>query len=528
VRSLIEHWNTKLTTQDLEKTIDTLPALDDKQLKSGNLPHDHIVLLLSRSFAPYLTQSSLVRDIINKLYKNAGFAKVTASVMVVDAVPDLIAGGLNLQPAHGLSFCTSPRVLTSYGHDDEAAHIDLVLNTSAGGEETRLQIPGANTLFVNGQEFTCQQLAFKKSDGEYKRQGGENVTTSRATIISELPTLEGLISCHTLLLTPPREILASLGNVIRQISGASGDPAPSAEELTIRLDDCNAWIQEPEIANQFSGLTGTYALVMSPEVQHLVSETEELNTNLELDAVNSFDLYEKLRLGAQLFRVSGGGGQWKGADRLTLETIPEFRAPQPTEGEPYFENGVFKFPESQVLAPPGYTIQFFAVLNPRNALVSTGSGAEQFLVGCVTHEAIEDIKPDLGSPDVFAFDRFGALTTFGYGASWTPQGSQSSRFMVNIPFSSLGYRFGGASKSLSDNSIASQHQRRNYHTSARYDSKHSQPMQPVNHQAKSDNAQHERNFKTVASSSDLRITRHAKEVNEIWRKSSTMITCRLT
>ncbi|KAJ5439739.1 uncharacterized protein N7458_010737 [Penicillium daleae] len=167
----------------------------------------------------------------------------------------------------------------------------------------------ANTVFVNGKESTLFGM-------RWTRDGTTNAYTLASTIdltscaVTSTPSSVGV--SLTLPLYPigeRRKVIASMGNILRQISKSSDptsqEPIPASSELE---KDLPRYIKEHNITDQ---RVSVWALVEKPDV--MIADH-----NLPTQD----DLIQSLTQGSKLHRVVSGGGGW-GKKQGLLSLDPE-------------------------------------------------------------------------------------------------------------------------------------------------------------------------------------------------------------
>ena len=222
---------------------------------------------------------------------------------------------------------------------------------------TAIELPPANTLFVNGNHATMfrDSWAVNPFVGPKLRRAvsREPLKTLELFVPSDAPTFSAPIEA----LTGRREILSSMGNVIRQLkSPKDGKPVPASAELEEKVPQYLARRREA------GGSLFVFALVSSSV------ESSELNRLVEPSADNVVEadmslIRRALLAGAHLHRVTSGGGGWgKKQGLLALDPAFDFAKHEDTgsldailEGE-----GTTDRANSMNAVRPGDFVQFFA------------------------------------------------------------------------------------------------------------------------------------------------------------------------
>ncbi|KAL1960448.1 hypothetical protein VTO42DRAFT_7747 [Malbranchea cinnamomea] len=332
--SILTPGTSKLTHRDLVSHLPILPYTPETK----NITP---VILITPSFAPWIYDSpSLLQAVIGHIFREWGKLDKDADIYSMAAVVDRLPVPLsNTSPffrsdtqsfspqkqrgSEGLSllFLERGSIIGSISGqlrsgDDFAQEPEpnfiYEATTSTGDISTRVRIstPVANTLFSTGQPHTLIAARW--------RFGGE----------SELPFLRSFrdltqctvkwpqvastigLSVPLRRLTGPRRVIASMGNVLREISANDGteNGIPASSELEIILPK---YVKDHNLQNQ---RLAVWALVTPDNL----SDTDQ-------SVETTHDILTLIARGARLHRVMGGGGGW-GKRQGLLSLDPESSA----------------------------------------------------------------------------------------------------------------------------------------------------------------------------------------------------------
>ncbi|PGH00373.1 hypothetical protein AJ79_08225 [Helicocarpus griseus UAMH5409] len=430
----------------LSDIISQLPVLPSRQDVSHNIP----LFLVTPAFAPWVVKSNtFLRDSIAHIFQNetlgylGGDKSFYSVAAVVDKLPapDKSSPGPNQQKLnnelaavgqHGLEGISlyfanrdalAGEVVKSIQKRDMSTpeaepalsclfQVPTTANSSAPAfAEIGIRI--ANTLFVNGKARTMLASRWRHDADSAKLALDKEYNLVRCQIrCANKP--RAVTACVPLQpVTKPREIVSSMGNILRQLSKGdrSGAAIPASAELEKALP---AYIKEHNIENQ---RIAVWALV-----QPKTSENESPTPCNTLG--DSVDPFLAVNNGARLHRVVSGGGGW-GKKQGLLSLDPEYSyetEDKPTSGQlrPVYElfethnteardqdemmssfldelPGSIQFKDGQFttdlseIAKPGDTVQFLVAPldNPQAASVAEapanveGKRATQFSFGVI-------------------------------------------------------------------------------------------------------------------------------------------------
>ncbi|KAI1328369.1 hypothetical protein F5Y16DRAFT_159971 [Xylariaceae sp. FL0255] len=344
------------------------------------LDQNGAILLVSKEFTNWLEDESFLQSFVEILAKQNRPQSIDLLSGVVDGISSLsgrpsspgltILCGENerLLPqlweqnftASEASITHSPPCITFSGNTPD-------LNT----EHVEVSLPLADTTFQNGNPSTLVASSWKISPN-----GSSSLCKKAAKITQRIDVrnIEGDCSSNTtiplLALTPPRKIIASLGNIIRQVE-IDGVATPASRELEIIIPRL---LQKREKKNP--GVTAesmpVWCWVIPPEIMAALKSKFE---DLQIFSAVSFDR-EKMILelsrslfstllasGCRLHRITSGGGGW-GLKKSLLSIDPETSFTK-ADPEDEFEMFVKSFEDRDSASP-------------RNGLATPGS----FLLFC--------------------------------------------------------------------------------------------------------------------------------------------------
>lgn len=313
------------------------------------------MLLATPALSHFLDPERFLKPLIDAMWHDRGrykgkdeFYHLNSITAVVDAIPVPRSADTKASPeiAEGLSLLLegAPHATRTAEDDDyETPNIRFISRSSStalsrpGRRVSRhVSLPVANTIFVNGQKSTLEEHDWSI---KVTRLGVSNKQLSRhrrryvrCQIQCEADRfLNGHIPLRTL--TPQREIVRSMGNILAQIQ-IDGKAVPASKELEKAVPDYLA--SNPGV-KQGPGLV--YALIRPLDMLRAAEG--------ELDATDGRTSALSLALwrGARLHKVTGGGGGWgKKQGLLSLNAAVDFnnteswrptmQFPNPDDDEP--------------------------------------------------------------------------------------------------------------------------------------------------------------------------------------------------
>jgi hypothetical protein len=234
-----------------------------------------------------------------------------------------------------------------------------------------LRLPLANTVFQTGSPSTMVYSSWEMEQGatHFALKSARHVTHHGIKIHSN-PSATRRTSALAIPLVPltvPRQVEASMGNILRRVTGPDGKSALASQELEQVVPQFYSARREPSQA------TMAWALIMSKKLlPPIMSATKDM-LGLPADGAPGLeaDLWEKLwkqnpavwnelvpnaiAAGARLHRVLSGGGGWgKKAGLLSLD--PVATTPEKSSSE----DDIFNLASAlKHVARDGEFIQFF-------------------------------------------------------------------------------------------------------------------------------------------------------------------------
>ncbi|KAI0408952.1 hypothetical protein F4802DRAFT_604707 [Xylaria palmicola] len=363
----------------------------------GTQSTDGIAILASKEFTSWLEDETFMSAFLKALSKPAGTAQVNQpSLHVLTGITDgLGPHKLSSEPRSGFSVLrgSTDSILPGlWGKEgfagtsqDSTACVSFVTNPLVGNTGAlEVTLPLANTVFQNGRRSTLYASKWDIGDG-----GSMTLEMRHPKTIQRIAGKGGSVN-HTssmiplLPLTPPRKIVAGLGNIVRQVE-VDGIPAPASKELEAvipkifeeraRHDPTSSprpmgvwcWVVPPHLmeAKKFDSLK----LFQAGASQ---SETDIARGSMEIFS-------ELLSSGCRLHKILSGGGGW-GLKQGLLSLDPETSFSLPGQDDD-MEMFIRSFKErnsaepTSGLATPGSYLIF--CVEPQSK--STDSLSSQFL-----------------------------------------------------------------------------------------------------------------------------------------------------
>ena len=291
---------------------------------------------------------------------------------IVDRLPS--DTGINLRAltsnrgSEGISVLTSGSGMCSLAADrleqgtsSGTSHVRFV---TAMGDLDRLvtALPVANTMFRNGHlstmfEDTWEVVSDLNKETRFRRSSRASLKSFDVAITKAGRSPSPFVGIPMRPLTRPREVVSSIGNIIRELKcDETGNTLPASTDLEAAVP---RFLQSPWLSETAKKSFSVFALITSkdfyaqavPKLQKIASP---FGRRVLLNS-----LFEGR---ARLHRVTGGGGGWgnkKGL--LSLEPGIDLFADEldkvstlPPEGKDY------DFQKTSALVSPGDNVQFFA------------------------------------------------------------------------------------------------------------------------------------------------------------------------
>ncbi|KAI0387929.1 hypothetical protein F5Y04DRAFT_241337 [Hypomontagnella monticulosa] len=369
-RTVIEQLNQHLVSSSSKLA----QVWNEKNLDRG------AAIFASRDFATWLEDEGFISSVLEGLFMpNTGGQAGSQDIDVLCAAVDgLTPERLSGEPQTGFSilYGSASNILPSlWEHNDFGSNADQERESSVSflsnplPKDTRsleITLPLANTIFQNGKQSTLLASKWKKSqNGSLGRimtqEKRSQVINPRAISADHTRPLLPLLP-----LTPPRKIVAGLGNIVRQVE-VDGSVTPASKELESLVPKIFD-IRSQRDASYTPGPIGVWCWVIPPHVVETQglhnlkvfgATSSQSEAELSLDAMNVFS--ELLSSGCRLHKIMSGGGGW-GLKQGLLSLDPETTYSPPDQDD--IEMFIRAFHErdspnpSGGLATPGSYIMF--------------------------------------------------------------------------------------------------------------------------------------------------------------------------
>lgn len=459
---------------------------------------------MTPSFATWLLddqdflQKALRRAYAHLLDRNeTPYARIHALCAVVDKLPESRPIGNidnlkeeNLQriqyPAvqetghEGIAYATlrpSASLPTSSSVGPDKAAISFVASEQSdhnGGHfSDSIRLPLANTVFQTGSPTMMTYSTWEKAKGsqDFTLKEKRNISHHGIRMQAENNIQSTVLSVPLVPLSKPRQVEASMGNILRRVTGPNGQSITASQELEQHVPKYFSARGEPSQA------TTVWALVMgpektleaNPETCFFLQRTQASEGSNDLQDQSEAKLWENLwkqdppswtpsvpvalKSGARLHRVLSGGGGWgKKAGLLSLDPIPTMEANSADGLSDFDENGPNLDSALQQVARPGDWIQFFispSVPVKGEAIADSHDGKQVWGLELGTIPSTTDAMPVVpgeaetaGGNKISVFkSTFGALAEEGMVISRSFKLDQGNSFStigsstVDVPFS---------------------------------------------------------------------------------------------
>ncbi|KAI1470264.1 uncharacterized protein F4812DRAFT_258762 [Daldinia caldariorum] len=286
-------------------------------------------IFASRDFATWLEDESFVSGVLESLFKGKTTGQDnSAPINVLCAVTDaLTPKRLFSEPQTGLSilYGSADGILPGlWSAEDSESNISQDRESSVSflsnplPRDTRpleITLPLANTIFQNGRRSTLFASRWQRD------HGGSILRTMIHEKKSQRICLRAISGDHInpilplLPLTPPRKIIAGLGNIVRQVE-VNGTATPASKELEAIIPKVFDKRSERD-ASYSPGPIGVWCWVIPPDVvekRNLLDlkvfepGSSQSEAELSLEVMNVFS--ELLSSGCRLHKILSGGGGW--------------------------------------------------------------------------------------------------------------------------------------------------------------------------------------------------------------------------
>lgn len=336
-------------------------------------------------------------------------------------------------------------------------------------QHLEVRIPLASTVFQTGQPgiLSLSSWAWRKAEDRYLLE--QQSTESPNHVSFQYPFVRALsIKIPLVPLTPPRKIVASMGNVIRQIERdeeyitASQELEPAVSSYFIAKD------LPPSAVNVWALVFPAARYLEMESVIHTSRDFPWLRTGSNSMTAQDFDrLWHKPRAferfhkwsllvhrGIRLHRVLSGGGGWgKKAGLISLDPDSDFKEPPVAElGAMFANSDLFETNEGMLgnAAKVGDLVQFY--ICPSNTAAPLPPDMERGMrleIGIIPSTVdniplTEESNDDTGALHLgrVHHHQFGFMSEKGISIATLKQGSDlswttSSRTKISVPFSRL-------------------------------------------------------------------------------------------
>ncbi|KAI1133681.1 hypothetical protein F5Y10DRAFT_228336 [Nemania abortiva] len=356
-----------------------LNELKKQHAQHEALEADGVAILASKDFTTWLDDQNFMSAFLKTLFKPTSTVQANRPCLHVlsGVTDDLSPRRLCDEPRSGFSVLRGPvdsilpqlweKESFSGPSQDSAACVSFMANPLAGNTDAlEVTLPLANTVFQNGRRSTLSasrwdiaSYGLMAPDTTYPKtaqliKANESSVTHTSSIVPLLP------------LTPPRRIVAGLGNIVRQVE-VDGSPTPASKELEAIIPKIFEERAQHEPAST-PGPIGVWCWVIPPHIRPekfndlklFKAGSSQAETDVVLDSVELFS--DLLSSGCRLHKILSGGGGW-GLKQGLLSLDPETRFPLPGQDDD-MEMFIRSFTErnsaepTSGLAAPGSSLLF--------------------------------------------------------------------------------------------------------------------------------------------------------------------------
>ncbi|KAI0206405.1 hypothetical protein F4808DRAFT_407166 [Astrocystis sublimbata] len=304
---------------------------------AGDAPEHGVAILASKDFTNWLENDDFMSALLKTLLKPEQHNHQSLHVLsgIADSLSSTrLSGGTQsgFSVLYGSSDIVVPGLWESEGFGgtsiDSSGCVSFLTNPltrSTGALE--ITVPLANTVFQNGRRSTLYASRWNiGGEGSLTLQRKQPKTTQR--IADKGGPVNHTLSMVPLLpLTPPRKILAGLGNIVRQVD-VDGTPTPASKELEDIIPKIfeERALREPTASPK---PVGVWCWVIPPRCMKAgrfdnlkLFKADSSQSEIDI-ASSSIELFsELLSSGCQLHRILSGGGGW-GLKQGLLSLDPE-------------------------------------------------------------------------------------------------------------------------------------------------------------------------------------------------------------
>jgi hypothetical protein len=333
-----------------------------KQTRYGTPGTNGVAVLASRDFTSWLEDENFMSTFLETLVKpmSTTQAKLPSLHMLAGITDGLVPHRLSSESHSGFSVLYGqtddilPGLWEKEGFagtsHDSTSCVSFVTNPLVGDSGTlEIALPLANTVFQNGRRSTLYASTWDISSEDSIALRMRNAKTTQRIILRGDPVNHTSSIIPLLPLTPPRKIVAALGNIIRQVD-VDGSITPASKELEAIIPEI---FEERAQRNPNSSPRpiGVWCWVIPPHVVEAMNfdklklfkagsshtEADIVRSSAELfsELLSSGCRLHKIRMkvlptclaGANMFAVSGGGGWGLKQGLLSLDPETSFSLP---------------------------------------------------------------------------------------------------------------------------------------------------------------------------------------------------------
>ncbi|KAI1430310.1 hypothetical protein F5Y12DRAFT_709324 [Xylaria sp. FL1777] len=301
---------------------------------------DGVAIISSKNFTSWVEDDHFMSAFLETLFKPMRTTQVNRpSLHVLSGIADgLSPHRLSSEPRSGFSVLCGPidNILPGLWEkegfagtgQDEASHVSFTTNPLDGNTGTlEVTLPLANTVFQNGRRSTLYASRWDVSDA------GLIALRMRDPKITQQMTAKGDTADYTssmvplLPLTPPRKIVAGLGNIVRQVE-VDGSATPASKELEAIIPKMfeERAQREPTYSPR---PIGVWCWVIPPHVMEAknfdnlqIFKAGSSQTEADIISSSKTIFSELLASGCRLHKILSGGGGW-GLKQGLLSLDPE-------------------------------------------------------------------------------------------------------------------------------------------------------------------------------------------------------------
>ncbi|KAI0125770.1 hypothetical protein BJ170DRAFT_685019 [Xylariales sp. AK1849] len=444
-----------LIIDTLRNHVKTKPT-QGSQLKIPTGSDEGAVILTSLDFASWLEDEDFMSNLLKSLYSGSGRDERCAIDVLAGVTDGLGPGTLLGKPRRGFSVLYGshdllPDLFESAHpkrHPDRASSIMFAPSRDGSlcGPETTL--PLANTVFQNGRRSTLFATRWARPEAgsssalvpRLRRDKGHQTIA-----FPYLETLQALPTIPLLPLTPPRKIVAGLGNIVRQVE-VDGNASPASRELETLIPQLfEARTQRDP--NSSHGPVGVWALIIPA---HAIEYAKAVFSNLRvfqdhqgeeeamLSSEASKALESLISRGCRLHKILSGGGGW-GIKQGLLSLDPE--TSYSTQDQDDVELFIKAFQErenehqSEGLVTPGSYMLFCA--EPAwttNDIEGSPELGEGLILGVADKNDQDTLRKEEGTKVKVLPNHFSAVSSTGLYLKMGANPTSSGRFNKEISF----------------------------------------------------------------------------------------------